>query len=104
MSRRNPYIGSRPDEAVQFGDDDPASVTVEAELSLDVCRNLDRVRRVRRLTVGDRRDKQLRSAFSHDCGHNHDCGPILASAFLASIGLVRPEIDVGDDLSRLRDP
>jgi hypothetical protein len=104
MSGHDANIRTGPDETIQFGDDDPASFSVEPKLSLYVAGNLDCVRRAFWFRVGNGGDKQLSSAFSHDGSHNHDSGAVLASGLLAPIGLVRPKIDVGDNLSRLRDP
>jgi len=52
----DPDIGTGPDEAVELGEHDPALGAVEANLFLDVRRNLDGVGAILRRGVGDRSD------------------------------------------------
>jgi hypothetical protein len=103
MPRRDPDVRPRPDEAIEFGKDDPAGFAIEAESFPHAERNLERVTGLLWLGVGDRRRQQLGLVAPHGRRNDHDDRPILATAFLAPRGLARPQIRIEKDVSGLGD-
>lgn len=90
-------------KSIQLGEDDPASLAVEAQMALHARGNFDSVLGPIGLGVGDRRDQQLGPPARLDTSddHHHD-RPVLQSFFLSRGGFARPQIGVGDDVSRFR--
>src|SRR4051812_29296843 len=88
-------VGAGPDEAIEFGDDDPASVAVEAELLLRIRWNFYSVGALLWRRVGDGCHQDQDSGLPFDSRHDDHGRPVLAAAFLADRGFPRPEIGVG---------
>lgn len=95
-------VRTGPDEAIEFGDDHPASIIVEAKVLLHSGRELDAIRIRLRLRVGHRCNQQLRSVVV-DCGSQDDhSGPVFQPFFLPGRIFIRPKIGVCDDVTGLR--
>lgn len=80
----DPHIRSRPDEAIQLGNDDPASILVQSQLGFHVCRDFDGISRIFWCGVRDRRNEQLSTILSNDGAEDNHHRPILTPAFLAA--------------------
>lgn len=96
------YVGAGPQEAVQFGDHDPAPIGIEAEMLLHSRRDFDAVGGMLRRLRGDRHHQQFGSiADDPPVDHDHH-RPVLAPILFALRRLIRPEIGVGQNVSRFR--
>lgn len=78
-----PNVRAGPDEAIELGDDDPASIAVQSELLLRIRRNFYRIGRRLGCVVGDGSHQDQGSRFSLNACNHHDGGPILSAAFLS---------------------
>jgi hypothetical protein len=96
-----PDVGARPDEAIELVDDDPAAGVAEPEMDPNPRRHFDSIGGLARWLSGDRCDEEfdtLRSLLRREDHHDRSfLRPFVAS----SLCLPSPEIDVGENVSRL---
>lgn len=95
-------VRPRPAEAVEFGDHDPAAFSIEAEMGLHPHRDFEGVAGLRGRLRRHRHDEQL-GVTVHLLPRDHDDdGAQLAAILLAPRRLMRPQVRIGQDVSRFR--
>lgn len=100
--RNRPNVIAGPREAVPLGDDDPRSVTGQAQVAANGLRHFDRQLIAGRGFCGQRHNVHLIDPILRTGHQNDGDGPVLYT-FIATFNvLVFPQVAVVEDLTRLR--
>jgi len=100
---QRPDIGARPAKTVELARHNPASLPVKAKVTLYICRHFNRLRQSIWWAVRHRCDENAQCISSLDAGQHHHDRPVFQAFFLPGRRFARPEIGVGQDITRRRD-
>jgi hypothetical protein len=91
LSRYGPEIESRPFEPVQFRDDDPGTLAVEAQVVLDLPRYFDPLSRIFGWAVGNGDNSDFDFIVPGIRRDNYRARTVLPALVLPLVGLMGPE-------------
>lgn len=88
--RNGTDVGTRPGEAVRFGENDPGTIAIETEASLGGCRNLHAQAMIVGCAMSYGQDRDNSAARSRHRGKQNGARPVLGALLCPGSRLVAP--------------